>query len=505
MKKQFNILKLGILRYVGAVTVAAAHFLWFSPKACADTIPMTLDEAIARARTHSVEAAVALDELRSAYWEYRTYRANLLPELAFRGTVPAYRKQYGAYMNSDGSYTFVPNDYLQLNGELELRQNIRLTGGTLSLITSLDYMRQLSGTPYNRYMSVPVAITLNQPLFGTNHFKWSHKIEPVRYREARAAFLSATEDVAIQAISLYFSLLMAGENLHIAGQNHDNAARLLEVAEEKRRMGRISGNDLLQMELNLLDAASARTECESQWRSAMFAMMTFLDLPQGTEIAPEAPEVIPAAEISYQAAYEKALENNKFAPAQLRTMLEADYAVAKAKGDMRQINLFAQIGYTGTSHNFTGSYDGLRDNRVVEIGFEIPILDWGKRRGRVKVAESNRKVTDNRLRQEAMKFSQDIFMLTERYGNQRDQLRLSARADTIAARRYDTNYRTYLIGQISTLDLNDSQIKKDEARRSYLNELYRFWLYYYQLRSLTLWDFTTDTPIDADIGRILGE
>ena len=34
---------------------------------------LTLNEAIAIARTKSVDAAVALNELKTAYWEYRTY------------------------------------------------------------------------------------------------------------------------------------------------------------------------------------------------------------------------------------------------------------------------------------------------------------------------------------------------------------------------------------------------------------------------------------------------
>lgn len=36
---------------------------------------ITLAEAIALARTQSVDAAVALNELKTAYWEYRTFRA----------------------------------------------------------------------------------------------------------------------------------------------------------------------------------------------------------------------------------------------------------------------------------------------------------------------------------------------------------------------------------------------------------------------------------------------
>ncbi|MDE6394641.1 MAG: DUF1214 domain-containing protein, partial [Duncaniella sp.] len=73
----------------------------------------------------------------------------------------------------------------------------------------------------------------------------------------------------------------------------------------------------------------------------------------------------------------------------------------------------------------------------------------------------------------------------------------------IARQRYDTNVQTYLIGMISTLDLNDSQSRKDECMRTYINELYRFWSYWYQIRSITLYDYQTGTLVDNDIRRYL--
>ncbi len=464
----------------------------------AQTMQLSLPEAIARARTNSVEAEVALNQLKSAYWGYRSYRAELLPEVFFRGTIPSYRKQYSSYMNSEGSYTFVPNNYLQMEGELSLTQNIWLTGGKVAVNTSLDYYRQLGTGAYNRFMSIPVAITLTQPIFGVNNVKWDRRIEPVRYEEAKARYLSDTEDVATSAIQYYFSLLMARENHSIAKQNLEQAERLYEVAKEKREMGRISRNDLLQMELNLLNAKTDMTDCESTLKSNVFQLCTFLDLDLDTQIEAEIPLDVPDMDIAYDDAYEKAMANNKFAKQMLRWQLEADYQVAKAKGAQREINLFAQIGYTGTNHAFADAYRDLKDNQVVEIGFEIPLIDWGRRKGQVKVAESNRRLIESQVRQENMNFSRNLFILVEQYSNQLQQVRTAKRADEIAAQRYATNVETFLIGKISTLDLNDSRVKKDEARREYVNELYRFWLYYYQIRSITLWDYQRNSAIEFD-------
>ena len=460
---------------------------------------LTLPEAMLRARTNSVDAEVALNQLKRAYWAYRAYKAELLPELSLSATLPAYRKQYSPYMDESGSYIFVANDYLQLNGELSLTQNIWLTGGQLSVNSSLDFYRQLGRGAYNQFMSIPVALTLSQPIFGVNNIKWDRKIQPVRYEEAKAEFMSATESVALSAIQFYFSLLLAKENLKIAGNNLESAEKLYEVALEKREMGRISKNDLLQMELNLLEARTALTDCESEYKSSLFQLTTFLDYDEGTVVDTEIPEEVPLVEILYPDALERAENNNSFSKNILRQQLEADYEVAKAKGAQREINLFAQAGYTGTDHYFGGAYNNLRSNQVVQIGFEIPLVDWGRRKGQVKVAQSNRKLVESQVRQQTMNFRQNLFILVERYGNQLQQVQMARRADEIAQRRYATNEETFLVGKISTLDLNDSRVKKDEARRNYVNELYLFWFYYYQIRSLTLWDYEKNIPIDKDV------
>lgn len=487
-----------------AILAVLLAFAGFSANAQESTTRLiTLEEAIITARVQSVDAAVALNELKTSYWSYRTYRADLLPEMNFNATLPSYRKSYSAYQQEDGSYTFVRNNNLQMSGEVSIDQNIWLTGGKLSLNTSIDFLRQLDGHKYNRFMSVPVALTLSQPIFGVNRIKWARKIEPVRYEEAKARFLSATEDVAISTIDNFFNLLLAKENVSIARQNLENAAKLYEVAKAKRAMGQISENDLLQLELNKLNAQSSMTNCESDYQAAMFKLRSFLDLDESVNLEPVVPEDIPEALITYGDVIEKAHANNYFTKNIRRRQLEAEYSVAKAKGNRREITMFAQIGYTGTADEFRSAYDKLKDNQVLEIGFKIPILDWGKRRGAVKVAESNRDVVKSRLKKEQMDFDQDLFVLVERFNNQQRQLEISLRADTIAQKRYDTNVETFMIGKISTLDLNDSQVSKDESRQAYINQLYRYWYYYYQLRSLTLWDFSRNTGIEADIEKIV--
>ena len=140
---------------------------------------------------------------------------------------------------------------------------------------------------------------------------------------------------------------------------------------------------------------------------------------------------------------------------------------------------------------------------MAAIGISLPLVDWGKRRGRVKVAESKRRVTQSRVNRETMNFNQNIFILVERFTNQQQQLDLSIRAAEIAARRYHTNVETYLIGMLATLELNDSRTSKDNSRRDYINQLYKYWNYWYQIRSLTLHDYSTGGDINVDFEKYI--
>ena len=260
---------------------------------------------------------------------------------------------------------------------------------------------------------------------------------------------------------------------------------------------------MLQLKLNALQGKADVSEAESNLNAQMFQLRSFLGVSEQENLNPIVPEAVPGINISYDDVLAKALERNSFAQNIRRRQLEADYQVATAKGNLRSINLTASIGYTGMNRNFRSAYDNLVDNQVVEIGFSIPILDWGKRRGQVKVAKSNRELELSRIKQEQMNFNQNIFLLVANFNNQAQQLGIAEEADQIAEKRYKSSVETFMIGRISTLDLNDARDSKDEARQQHISELYYYWYYFYQIRSLTLWDFERNTALEADFEDVV--
>lgn len=260
---------------------------------------------------------------------------------------------------------------------------------------------------------------------------------------------------------------------------------------------------MLQLKLAALNAQANLTQAESTLNARMFQLRAFLGLSEQDILDPVIPGKVPELEMVYDVVLEKALARHSFAQNIRRRQLQADYEVATARGNLRSIDLFANFGYTGRNNHLSSAYRDLLDNQIVEVGVTIPLVDWGKRKGKVQVARSNREVVMSRIRQEEISFNQDIFLLVANFNNQSAQLMIAEEADKIAQQRYKTSIETFLIGKINTLDLNDAQNSKDEAKQNHINELYYYWYYFYQLRSLTLWDFEQNRELEADFERIV--
>lgn len=464
---------------------------------------LPMEEAISLARRQSVSAATARNQLRAAYWRYVAHRADLLPEVSLTGYLPDFKRGYNLYQNAQGGYQFVRTNVMKLSGELSVVQNIPWTGGTIGLSSSLERVTSYGTNPSQRFLSVPVTLTLNQPIFGVNTFRWENKIEPLRYKEAQQDYMNAVEQTTRETIKRYFDLLIAQERLASAQQNERNAQKLYEIAQVRLVNGEISTNDERRLQLNLLSAQSTRTEEETNWRSQLFRLQSFLGLSGGDTLRVAIATLGQQSPLRFSEVMTYTRANHSFDRYAERTRLESDYAVAKAKGERHRIDLFASIGYTGQDEELSPAYQNLIDNQQVKVGVRIPLLDWGKRKGKVRTAEWNREVVETQLQREAQTFEQDIYILVERYNNQQQQLRIAEASDSIAQLRYQTSIEVFLLGKIGVLELNDAQQSKDDARLRRIRQQWQFWDYFYRIRALTLHDFTGERPVENEIEELV--
>lgn len=472
-----------------------------------DTLTITLDESISRAALLSVDAVVAKNEYRSSYWEYRTYQSELLPEIIFNGTLPYYSKSYNQYQKEDGTYTFVSNDYSRVDAGLSITQNIPLTGGKISLESTMQQLKQYGGDKSANWKVIPYALTLEQPIFGFNSTGWKKRIMPIKKIESERKLVAEIEKTSNTAVIHYFDLLLGKANMDIARQNMENTQKLYKIAEARNKIGQISENDLMQLKVSLLNAQSALIDAESLLNARMFDLRSFLGYDQNIVLEPVIPaflqEDIPS--IQYSRVQDLVNQNNAFTQNVKRRILEASRDVSEAKSDRWDIKLYASFGRVGQNDVFSNTFksDYIRNNQIIELGVKIPILDWGKRKGQVKIAEANREVINSKLEKEIRDFNQQVFLTVQNFNNQPKQLRVAQETDLIARKRYETCIEAFILGKMDVLNLNDAQSAKDIAWKNYIEQLFYLWSYYYQIRSLTLYDFIRDKELTVDYDSLI--
>ena len=269
---------------------------------------LTLTDAIRIAQQHSPEAQAARHTYRSAYWNYRFYKANYLPSLTLTSS-PTFNEQINKITQPDGTNLFIKQNQLSTDVSLTINQNIPLTGGNFFVKSSLTRLDEFENDVI-AYNTQPIVVGYQQTLLGYNSLKWDKRIEPVRFREARKNYNEALELVASQACNLFFGLAAAQANLDIAASNYASADTLYRYAEGRYNIGTITENEMLQLEINKLsgetDMMNARIEVEDQ----MQTLRSFLGIQDDVDIRVLPDNEVPDFQVPMAEALQMAMQNS---------------------------------------------------------------------------------------------------------------------------------------------------------------------------------------------------
>src|SRR6056297_990510 len=262
----------------------------------------TLNEVVKLAREQSLDAMVAKHQFLADYWEYRSYKAKYLPDLTLRSEFPNFNRAIKKYQNPDGSYSYIEDNINTSSLNLDLYQNIGLTGGQLFVNTDLQRIDEFGDNEAHTYRSTPVSIGYRQPTLLFNEFKWEKKIAPVKYEESKKRYLANLEEVTIKAVNYYFDLILAQKNLEIAKSNYSNADTLYKISQERFKIGKIAENELMQMKLSYLNAGSDLNDARINLKAAKIKLRSFLGFNNNVEIGLVPPEEIPDIDIEVEKA-----------------------------------------------------------------------------------------------------------------------------------------------------------------------------------------------------------
>lgn len=460
---------------------------------------LSLSSAIAMAHERSYDAMVAKLNYMSQYWGYRSFKAELLPSVNLNGDLLQFdRSMVEARNFDDGRISYVENNSMGNSLSLSIDQNIVALGGKLSV---QSYLYKLDQYSYDKttYNSRPIRLSYTQPLRAFNSLKWQKKTEPLKYEQAKRAYLEAMEDVGIQVVSLFFNVLSAQSVYKQSLANKKDREYLYEIAKKRHELGTVTKSEILQLELSLLNADVEVTDNLLALENSKFSLFSYLRVIDYKDIELLPPYTISDKTIVVNDVVDKALGNSSHNLQQQISVLEARKSLAQAKANKGlQMQLSSEIGFNRTSDTFKGAYSGLKDNEVIGVSLSLPIFDWGVSKGRVRMAEADLEAAKTRVEQSHETYIQSLKMCVMQYNAQAVQCKNALRALDIADERYEITKRRFETGAISVTDLNTAQQEADAARSQYIGLLKSYWSNYYTIQKETLYDWERNMKIELN-------
>ena len=465
-------------------------------------IDADLNEIINAAVTESPSKLLAKTRLSNNYWQFVNFNSTFKPQLSFNATLPFLSRSIDAIPLPDGSEAFVNRSFMRNNVGVSLSQVIPQTGGTVFVNTGLSRIDlfETNSQDYSRsYLSTPISIGFNQPIFQFNRFKWMRQINEIEYEQSKQQYIEETEEIIYDAVNLYFDLYISKLDLEQAMRNKTYLDSLSEVADGRFEVGRISETEMLQIRLSAKNANAQVNAIELDVQNKNEQLRNYLGIKEEIRFELDIPENIPNYEIEMETALRQA-EQNRSRTAEFRLrLLNAEMDLDETvKSSGVRLSLNGSFGLTQSADNIGDAYRGLLDQETVTLSLNVPIADWGRRQSQREIAKSNLELEQLQVEQDRITFQREIVVNVEQFNLKKRQLALAEESFDIATQRLNIAKSRYAIGKIDVTNLNIAIQEHEDSRQAYYAALWNVRRAHHEIRLLTLYDFDLGRTITAE-------
>jgi outer membrane protein TolC len=478
-----------LFAYSRTLALSFLPFILSSLKA--QELVLSLDKTVEIAADSSLQAFSAKNVYQASYWEFQSYRAARLPSLTLQTTPLQYYRDITRRYNSETNMDiYRTQQSLYSSANMSIRQNFDLTGGTFFIDTDLGYIRNFGDQVYSQFTTIPIRVGYRQDLFGFNSFKWEKRIEPLKYNKALRTFVHDREAISEKSTEYFFDLAMAQAEYEMARDNVASTDTLYRIGEERQKIAAISQSDLLTLKLDAVNAKNTMKNAEINLKRASFAFAAYLNLDQNASIRILLPERPKDMNISLDEAIAHARDNNPDILGNKQDVLQAEREVERTrKSALFDASFSVSLGFNQVANTLSEAYRKPLQQDIISISFSIPLVDWGVRKGKLNMALNNLNITRISVRQKELSLEQDVIMTVNDFNIQQNLIQSAEEAQSLANMAYDNTRERFIIGKADINSLTLSLNRQKEARKNYISALKNYWLSYYKIRKLTLFDF----------------
>ena len=449
----------------------------------------------------STDSSLSAQKYQSVYdvsrYEYLSWQASRKPQISLQSTPVMYeRYMTQRYVSTEDVDVYRQQRTFYSQAGISATQTMENWGGYFYGSSQLGFLRTFGDQNQTQFMTVPVAVGYKQDLLFYNPLKWAKKIEPLKLARAEKELVYGIETTSEEAVARFFTLALAQDQQRMAEEYLASCDTIYAIAERRYKIASIPKAELSMLELQKTNARTSLTNARIARNRAAKELATYLGMDRATDIELIIPSVIGSMHIDATEAIALARENNPTYLAKRQTTAEARREAERAKVEKNfSVSLDASVGLNQVADNFSEAYRNLLSQDKATITLSIPLKDWGKRKNAYLAARSTVDVAERAEQESARDIELEVALTVADFNDRQSIVETSRQALTIAEDTYAQTLQRFIRAQANAYDLSLAQSHWQTARQNQIASLQNYWLSYFHLRRLTLYDYQHNKSI----------
>lgn len=465
--------------------------------AAGQTVVLDLDRTVSLATGASIPAQKYQSLYDASRFEYLSWEASRRPQFLLESTPVQYQHYLTQrYLSAEDVDVYRQQRYFYSQAGISATQIFEPLGGQFYASTQLGWLRTFGPGAASQFTTVPFSVGYKQDLLFFNPLKWDKKIEPLKLTQAEKELSYGIETAGEAAVQKFFTLALAQDQYTMAEEYLASCDTLYAIAGRRYKIASISKAELGILDLQRVNASTALSNARIARQRAMEELAVYLGLEKGAQIELVIPSVPSSLVVNIDQAIGYARENNP-------NFIEYQLALEEARRDAERarvqknlnLSLDVSLGLNQIANRFAAAYTNPLMQDMAVVTLSVPLFDWGKRKHTWEAAVSRLHATERAAEENARDTELEVRLSVEEFNERQALLAKAEQALEIAEDVYTQTLQRFIKGQADVYNLSMAQSYWQSARQNRIASLQNYWLSYYHLRRLTLYDYQRRQPI----------
>ena len=454
-------------------------------------VTLDLDRTVRLATDSSLAAQKYQSIYDTSRYQYLSWQASRKPQFSLESTPVMYeRYMTQRYLSMEDIDVYRQQRMLYSQAGITATQTMEPWGGLFYGSTQLGYLRTIGDQNQTQFMTIPITVGYKQELLFYNPLKWAKQIEPLKLEMAEKTLAYNREAASEEAVSRFFTLALAQDQLRMAEEYLASCDTIYAIAERRFKIASISKAELSILELEKTNARTTLANARISRQRAAQELTTYLGMDRTAYIELIIPTVVQNLHVDAAEAIQYARENNPQYLSSHEATVEARRDAERARVEKNlSLSLDASIGLNQVANRFADTYRHLLSQDMATVTLSVPLKDWGKRKNAYLAARSTVEAAEHCEQETARDTELDVVLTVADFNERQTIVETASQALTIAEDAYAQTLQRFIKAQTDAYSLSVAQSHWQTARQNQIASLQNYWLAYYHLRRITLYDY----------------